>query len=925
MQTFIDELVQLVKSKYTDFSELTVILPSKRACLYFSRALVETGLKNSWLPETVTLSEFIEKFYPGKIADNLTLISELYKTVTKLGLSDIESFEKFYSWGSILLSDFNRVDAYLIDSTDLYKNLRAIKEIERWSFNPEDNKSAELSEKQKDFNDFWMQQGRIYVEFKKQLEKSNLAYAGMATRHVAENAKAYFKNLKGKPFLVAGFNAISKAEQFIIDELSKTCQLYYKPDIDRFYINDNREAGHFYRQLVKKYNWEGIKDIADAFENSEKKIDIIGAAQNSTMSQIVGQLLAENTDIKNTAVVLADENMLEPMLQNIPNNVTALNVTMGFKLKQTPVYDLFLAVVAMQDRISKNGETIYYKDLIRFLNHPYLIKLLGVSLVQSVKKVINERNLVFCKAAYFEDIFKRLDFQFNQKGFLFNKWNNFPADPTRWFLQLINALSNVFNDDENALELEYLFHFRKAILQLQNHLDEYQIKLNLKSYKMLFTELLRGFSVTFKGEPLVGLQVMGMLETRTLDFEEVIIVSANEGTLPKGRSTHSFIPHDLVYYFELPGIKEQDALFAYYFYRLIGRAKNVKIIYTTNMGKDLKESEPTRYLRQLQYYVDQNKLPFKLKNIQAKPGLKSGSIKELVFKKDEFYRKKLKARLKKGISPTALSTFLNCPLDFYFKYILNLWESQEVDEDIGADVFGNVIHETLDRLYKPYVEKTLDEKAFDVISDNLESTLQAVIDTELKNRYTKTGINQLNLQIIKKLLEMFIRKDREKGMEYIAEGKDFVILAIEKKLERNYVFNIDGEQVEVKLKGKADRIDKVGNVVRVIDYKTGKVDGISADNMIDVFEKSTKSKALQLLLYRAMYDDFELPDVITGIVGFKSVNKYLRELVLKKVKKEEMKGDFLDGFENLINKMFDEDEPTEHNPKSKWCKFCGYN
>jgi RecB family exonuclease len=920
MQTFIDELVQLTKEKYPELSELTVILPSKRACLYFKRGLIDTGLKNTWLPEIITLTEFIKKYYPGKIVDNLTLISELYKTAKELNLSNIESFEQFYSWGNTLLADFNRVDAYMIDSTDLYKNLRAIEELDRWSFN-----SEELSEKQIDFNDFWMQQGRIYLEYKKQLEHINLAYAGMATRNVAENAETYFNELKGKSFLVAGLNAISKAEQIIIDQLSKIGQLYYKPDIDQFFIDDYREAGHFYRQLIKKYSWDGLSAISDTFDKNKKDIDFIGAAQNSTMAQVVGQILAQKKEFTNTAVVLANENLLEPILQNIPKNITALNVTMGYKLKQTPVYDLFLALAAIQNRISKNGETIYYKDLIRFLNHPYLIKLLGVSIIQNVKKIINKDNLVFCKASYLESIFQKSNNRFNFEEFLFKKWNNFPVDPTIQITKLIDLLLNVFDDDENALEVEYLFQFRKAILQMQNHLDEYQIEMDLKGYKMLFTELLRSFTINFKGEPLVGLQIMGLLETRALDFEDVIIVSANEGTLPKGRSTHSFIPRDLQFYFELPGIKEQDALFAYYFYRLISRAKKVSMLYTTNMGKDIKETEPSRYIRQLQYYTKHNELPFNLKYEQAKPDIRTENTKKKNFTKDVYYRTKLKAKLARGISPTALSTFLNCPLDFYNKYILKLGESKEVDEEIGADVFGNVIHETLDRLYQPFIDKTLDKEAFESITNNLDIVLDTVIKEKLKNRYIKTGVNQLNIQIIKKLLEMFIAKDKEKAKEFEMEGKNYKILALEKELEREYVFDINGEAVKVKLRGLADRIDKVGNTIRLIDYKTGKVDGITADYMADVFEKPTKQKALQLLLYRAMYDDFELPDVITGIFGFKSVSRYLRILNLKKVKNEEMKEAFSEGLENLVKRMFDDDEPIEHNPKSKWCKFCEYN
>ncbi|RLD22170.1 MAG: hypothetical protein DRI54_08575, partial [Bacteroidetes bacterium] len=696
MQTFIDELVQLVKSKYTNFSELIVILPSKRACLYFSRALKDTGLKNTWLPEVITLTDFIANFYSGKITDQLTLISELYKTVTKLEVKDIESFESFYSWGNVLLSDYNRVDAYLIDSVDLYKNLRAVEEIQRWSFN-----SDELSEKQSSFNDFWMMQGSIYLEFKRQLEKKKLAYSGMATRHVAENASDLFKSLNKKSFLIAGFNAISKAEQLIIDELSKVGQLHYKPDIDQFFVSGNREAGHFYRQLKKKYRWDGLTDIADVFSKSKKQFNIISAAQNSTMAQIVGQLLSEKSDFGDTAVVLADENMLNPLLQNIPKNVKALNVTMGYKLKQTPVYDLFLALSAIQDRISKNGKTIYYKDLIRFINHPYLIKLLGVSIVQDVKQTINNNNLVYCKATHFQSFFSGLDSEFDLEEFLFAKWNNIPTDPTNQLLKLTDVLSNLFNAKENGLELEYLFHFKKAILQMQNHLDEYQIEVELKGYKMLFAEILRSFSITFKGEPLVGLQIMGLLETRMLDFEDVVIVSANEGKLPKGRSTHSFIPWDLKHYFEMPGIKEQDALYAYYFYRMISRAKNVHIIYTTDMGKDLKEAEPSRYLRQLEYYMNSHELPFNLQYNQAKPEIISDTPQENRIKRDDFYRDKLKEKLKKGISPTALSTYLTCPLNFYYKYILGLRESDEVDEEIGADVFGIIIHKTLEGLYKP--------------------------------------------------------------------------------------------------------------------------------------------------------------------------------------------------------------------------------
>jgi len=916
MKTFIDELVVFVRDKYSDLSKLTLIFPSKRASIFFTASLVESGFKNAWLPRVITLNEFVERLYPGKIVDNLTLISELYLLVKQLKIKDIESFEKFYPLGRVLLSDFNRVDAYRINAGDFYKNLKEIEEIERWSFN-----SDKLSERQKDFNDFWISQGKIYTEFQEVLLEKKLAYPGMASRYISENTERFFKKMTGQAFLFAGFNALSKTEQLIIDALDKWTDMYYMPDIDLFFVENDREAGYFYRKLNKKYSWPGLREIPDKFRKSKKEFRLIGVSQKSSMAQVTGQILDKINNYKNTALVLSDETLLEPILHNLPARVSEVNITMGYKLRQTPVYDLFMAGIGIQSRIRNKG--IYYKDFVRFINHPYLVRLLGTHFVRESKRRISEENIIICKYAGFNDLFAKqglVDFGV----LLFEKWESYPESPTRFYLTLINKLQAFFNPDRDILELEYLFHLRKAILQLQVHLETYNIEVKLKGYQMLFREIFKNYSISFKGEPLQGLQVMGLLETRLLDFETLLVMPANEGKLPAGKGAQSFIPFDLMKGFGLPGVKEHDALNAYYFYRLINRARHISLLYSNQSGNDFKDEEPSRYLRQLEYIVDKKLVNFVIVKEQVKTEINPQPPKVVTVPKDGFYREKLKDVLQKGLSPSSLSTYLNCPLDFYFKKILGLHEANEVDEEIGADLFGNIIHHTLENLYKDYINVPLTPAIFKVIKKQVKPVMDNAVAMESKNRQTQSGLNQLNLQIIYKLLCDFIDVDTEKAMEYREAGWVYKIIALEQKLERVYKLSIGEETLEVKLHGMIDRIDQVGEKIRIIDYKTGKVDGLNSIDPRLIFTSSKYTKAMQLLVYRALYDDFAANNVETGIVGFKSLAKYVQAPAFKKGM-EVNRDVFLIGLEELINEMmYDSEKSIEHNPKSTWCRFCEF-
>jgi CRISPR/Cas system-associated exonuclease Cas4 (RecB family) len=441
----------------------------------------------------------------------------------------------------------------------------------------------------------------------------------------------------------------------------------------------------------------------------------------------------------------------------------------------------------------------------------------------------------------------------------------------------------------------------------------------LNGYKVLFSELVKTSSISFQGEPLEGLQIMGLLETRSLDFENVILLSANEGSVPKTTTPQSFIPWDLKNYFGLPGRKEQDALYAYYFYRLIQRATNISFVYTSHSGKDLKSAEASRYLRQLEYYNEKGDTSFSITGFQSKLDHHPKPIAEVKIMRNDFYKEKLLGKFKKGLSPTALTSYLNCPLDFYFKYILGLQESDEIDEEMGADVIGNIIHKVLELLYEPYIGKAPD---FGSIRDKLDTTLKQVIQEHMKNRWLKTGINKMNIQIIETLLNKFLSMDEDFIEKQLALGHSFEIVNVEEVLSREFSFDIEGEEIDVKLRGYADRIDKINDHLRIIDYKTGKVDKLNNVEISKVFKDGSWSKALQLLMYQAMYDNFQNDDVEVGIVGFRDLAKYVQSIKLKKTDEENVASLFNQGIKDLITHMMNNEEEIMHNPKSRWCKFC---
>lgn len=910
-ETFISQVVDELLLSPEKMADKVVVLPSRRAMVFVKNEMLSRDYKSAWLPVFYTMDEFIQTLYPGVVTDHLALVFELFEVVVKLTPSNPPEFDRFFTWANQTLNDFSLVDSNLIEPRDFYKNLSAIISIENWSFSEEN-----LSNNQKEFNHFWVDQLRIYQTFKKNLEGKNMAYASMAVRFVAERIESLLGS-DTKTYIFAGFNALTRAEQLIIEQISQRDQLVYLMDIDSFFVEGHREAGLFYRNLVKKYQWEGLSKIADGFRDQPKKIRVLNVSQNSGIALTASQLLNSEKFPERCAVVLADESLLENVLENLPQSVDAVNITMGLPLINSPLQDFISAFLEVQEKVNSSGR-IYYKTLLRFVNHSFLNRPDFRKDLQYIRLQIKKNNIAQCQTS---DFTTGLSPTFNTLlDRLFMPWKQLPEDAT----VAATAISAILLDQtENTTTKAYLIKFNQLINKANHHLTTYRIKTTLKSYGFVLKELIKKEKINYQGEPLEGLQILGLLETRMLDYETVYLLSANEGILPKTRSQFSFIPWELRVYFDLPGRKEQDALYAYYFYRLIQRAKNITLIYNSDESEFSRPSEPSRYIRQLSYYTKKHHLPFDIKMREVIPDFTLSD--EDIFppvKRDQNYADQVKEKLEKGVSPTALSTWLNCPLDFYLRYIVGLSELREIKEEIGHDLFGTIIHQTLELLYTPYINQALTPKILDGLISGREAAILTAVEDVLPGAMDKSGYNRLRIRLIDELIKRFLLRDKQDVEETLKKSKTLLILGLEKKVSRTLPLETTFGTVKLKVSGIIDRIDRKGEIVRIIDYKTGVTERLSGVHIPDIFDGKKNTKALQLLLYQMAYDGFENPLVKPSILFFKEIDKFFQVLSLT-TPAPEVPDLFISHLTQLIEKMMDPDGTfLKHNPESKWCKFC---
>lgn len=863
MTSFLKEVLDDIQKEGRDLSQLTFILPSKRAGTFLKDILSKSVGRTIFAPEILSIEEFVESLSELHYASNTELLFSFYRVYQELTPeSECETFDQFSKWGQLLLQDFNEIDRYLIDPDHIFDYLKSIKEINHWSL------SEEQTPYIKNYLAFWSRFKTYYYGFTEALILNKKGYQGLVYRQAANSLEPYIASYPAKQHVFIGFNALNKAEERIIQELIQQglASIYW--DIDTAFLdNPIHDAGLFIRQHLK--NWPYFKQnkpkwIADNYKR-EKNIHTIAVPKNIGQVKYIGELLdtLPPADLKHTAVVLGDETLLMPLLNSIPQKVEAINITMGLPLKSVPLASLFDLLFKIQ---KSHTNQLYYKDVVAILSHSFIQSVLATDDFNFGNAIINyiqSNNIVTITVEKLMDLAKPKQ---DVISLLFQSWGNDPELAFKHCSQLILTLKAQLDIEKskNLLGLEYLYRFNQIFNELQRYNATYKLIGNSTTLYYLYKELLSSETLDFQGEPLQGLQIMGMLESRVLDFETVIISSVNEGILPAGKSTNSFIPFDVKIENGLPTYKEKDAVYTYHFYRLMQRAKNIYIIYNTEPDV-LNGGEKSRFITQLQI---ENLHDIKHRIIAPKVEVAQKMPK--VIKKSEAVVKRLQQIAASGFSPSSLTNYIRNPIDFYYQKVLKIQSFEDVEETVAANTLGSVIHQTLEDFYTPYKGEYLTEAHLKQMKTLVNDSVTHHFKLFYKEGDMTKGKNLIILEVAKRYILNFINKE----IETLKAGHRIKIIDLEKELD--VLLNIPELDFEVRLKGTVDRIEEFDGVLRITDYKTGKVSQGQVE-IVDwediTLDYDKYSKSFQILAYAYMMNEnkqFSEP-IEAGIISFKNL------------------------------------------------------
>ncbi|OYQ43900.1 PD-(D/E)XK nuclease family protein [Flavobacterium aurantiibacter] len=816
-----------------------VILPSKRAKIFLLRELRANCQTPVFAPEIWSVEEFISKVSGANPIEELNLLLEfynVYKSVTSH--ENIQDFSFFANWAPTALADFNEIDRYLLNPDAIFDYLKAIDDIKKWGANPDDTPLL------KRYLNFWNQLPKYYYALKERLLQLNLAYQGLAYRLATEQIQAFAANTN-EHFFFAGFNALNAAEERIIKSLMELGKAQIFFDIDKtLFADKTHDAGLFLRRYATtwpQFRSQNMNFITDAF-SQHKEINCLGTTgrigQVKIAAQILNEWVQQNPEhLSKIAVVLADESLLQPLLAALPSHIETLNITMGLPLEKSSVVQLFKDILRMQLAAKqRKGGSIYHRDLLRVLSHNFI----SGRQANKILQYLTENNIAFCNSNRLlqrteDPLLRAILTDIEPNG------SNLPA----YLTTIINLLKPTLSVEqrESRLQLSYLFEFARVVAKWSEYLEtaQQQITLDIDQAIQILKQLLKTVTVSFEGEPLEGLQIMGILESRTLDFERVLVLGLNEGKLPAGKSFNSFIPHDVKRERGLPTYREKDAIFSYHFYHLLQRAKHVDLIYNLDT-EGFESAERSRFITQLLFDPSPNhQITERIFNTFVEA--KAEAPQEII--KTPTLINQIKQLLAHGLSPSAVDSYLRSPLEFYKQYLLGLRPEDEVEENIAANTLGTIIHNVFEKLYEPYLNQVLTTNFYDKALALFPELLQKEAEILFKEGDLAFGQNFLEISFARTTIKSYLEAERA----LVATGNTLIIRLLEQKLSAD--LSVPEFDFPVRVSGKVDRIDELNGTIRVLDYKTGRVDRnyLKFDAAAQHEANLKESKVLQLLTY----------------------------------------------------------------------------
>lgn len=870
MESFL-KLVAADLYKHTEgnLAHTAVVFPNKRAGLFFNEYLAQESESPIWSPAYVSISELFRSLSPWEVGDPVKLVCELYK-IFRRETQSTETLDDFYFWGEMLISDFDDADKNKVDTDKLFSNLQDLRNImDDYTFIDDEQEEAirqffqnfsierrtALKER---FISLWDVLGNIYKGFRESLASQNIAYEGMMYRHVIEHLNV--DKLPYEKYVFVGFNVLNKVEHTLFTQLKDAGKAVFYWDYDEFYMKENRqavthEAGEFIRRNLRDFpsplSGELFKNLS-----KPKEVHYIASSTENAQARYLPQWIRNNltTPEKETAVVLCNEALLQPVLHSLPAEVKHVNITMGFPLSQTPVYSFLIALLELhtQGFNFKSGRYTF-QSVVTLLKHPYTRQLTGQA--ELLEKELTRNNRFYPlpgelgKDEFLTRLFTPLSGNLNLCIRLSETLQQVAG------IYQANTSGTEDTDAFNQLYRESLFKAYTTINRFRTLIEEDELTVQSETFRRLLVKVLSATNIPFHGEPAIGMQVMGVLETRNLDFRHLVLLSVNEGQLPKSGGDSSFIPYNLRKAFGMTTIEHKIAVYAYYFYRLLQRAERITLMYNTS-SDGLNRGEWSRFM--LQFLIE---WPHPITRQFLEAGQSPQGTSPITVEKTPDVMRRMqslfdvRANPKAKFSPSALNYYLDCPLKFYYRYVAGLSAPDEVSAEIDSATFGSIFHYAAEHIYKDLTThgKVINKEALETLLRN-EVKLQDYVDTAFKKLFFNVpqnekpeynGVQLINSAVIARYLKQLLQND----LRYAP----FTFIASEMEVDEPIDIQTPKGVIKSRIGGIIDRMDSKDGTLRIVDYKTGG-DADTPPHVESLFipDKKRSNYVFQTFLYAAI-------------------------------------------------------------------------
>ncbi len=934
-QKFLEKTAEYILEKlHADLLNTIVVFPNKRPIVFLKKYLKQQMKTTMWLPEMMSIDDFVSTVSGLEYEDPLRIYFLLYNLHKSIAGNHARPLDDFLNWAPVILHDFEDADFALADTSELFSYLTDARALEQW--NPD---GTPLTEMQQTYVNFYRSQADYYNKLKHKLLKQKCGYRALVYRYLYENITTIASKFTWTKFVFVGFNALTTVEQGILKYLKDNFYFEYIIDGDSFYLNtyvqQQKEAGRFLNGILDKWNLKNPKWVGNLLTTDKKYFETVAVPLSIGQVRYAGQIvdLWLNNGIKplDMAIVLGNENLLVPLLNSLPtiNKNTGdkipYNVTLGYPLSQSP-YRFFIETWLELLRL-KNEESagkIFVPVFINLL-HSVLFRFLLGDISVLFEKQFAQQNRVMIDEEELKEMFLE-----NSIEKLWHILFSNLGKPYNYLSSLFNLLETVSDKISSGIENgNILWEYQTELLKQQLSFIDSVIKDDLeeitwKTMQKLFLGIFNRNSINLRGEPLTGIQIMGVLETRSLDFDNIILLDVNEGILPKSNFKDTLIPMDIRRKFGLALPQDTSAVYAYHFFRMLHYTKRAVFTYNSQAG-ELSGGEKSRFLLQIQ-----DELLPENPNINYQETFLESKIEDvnndisIVVDKDEAIITKLNALAEYGFSPSALNSYINCSLQFYFRYILNLKEEETIETSVEANTFGSVVHGALFDLYSSFIGKKIDVALLNNKLHDIDTVLKMNFKKQYKTSDLSYGRNLLIFNVAKEYITRFVKYDVSQ-----LKLQSKVIVSLEKKFESH----IPVDKRKIKIKGFFDRIDTdiKENDIRIIDYKTGAVsqNELSPKVWETIIESDKYAKAFQVLLYAWMYKK-EHPEILNihpGIISLRSLSKGFMEVKLPDRGSDIVTA--INTFESilsdLLHNIFDISVPFVQRNDSKLCEYCAYN